>query len=93
MDTATSVPTIEALNKSFPGSIPDLFSHFFRINFVKFLYIVQTDTELMFTVQKLRPEWGKGAIIQDGQVTILDLSETSKSTWHTIFGSLHPPNL
>ena len=62
MDTDTSVPTIEALNKSFPGSIPDLFSHFFRINFVKFLYIVQTDTELMFTVQKLRPEWGKGAI-------------------------------
>ena len=26
------------------------------------LYIAQTDTELMLTVQKLRPEWGKGAI-------------------------------
>ena len=56
------VPTIEALNISFPGSIPDLFSHFFRIYFVKMLYIAQTDTELMLTVQKLRPEWGKGAI-------------------------------
>ena len=27
----------------------------------------------MFTVPKLRPEWGKGAIGEDGQVTILDL--------------------
>ena len=26
------------------------------------LYIAQTDTELMLTVQKLRPEWGKEAI-------------------------------
>ena len=26
------------------------------------LYIAQTDTELMLTVQKLRPEWGKKAI-------------------------------
>ena len=67
------MPTIEALDKSFPGSIPGLFSHFFRINFVKFLYIVQTDTELMLTVQKLRPEWGKEQSVQDGQVTILDL--------------------
>ena len=59
------MPTIEALNNSnnsLPGPIPDLFSHFFRIYFVKFLYIEQTDTELMLTVQKLRPEWGKGAI-------------------------------
>ena len=31
---------------------------------------MQTVTDLMFTVQDLRPEWGKGAI---GQVTILDL--------------------
>ena len=27
----------------------------------------------MFTVPKLRPEWGKGAISQNVQVTILDL--------------------
>ena len=26
------------------------------------LYIAQTDTELMLTIQKLRPDWGKGAI-------------------------------
>ena len=44
----------------------------------------------MFTVQNLRPEWGKGAISQDGQVTILDLP---KSTWHTIFGSFLVSNL
>ena len=35
--------------------------------------MIQTVTDSMFTVQKLRPEWGKGAIGQDGQVTILDL--------------------
>ena len=52
------------------------------------LYIAQTDTELMLTVQKLRPEWGKQQLVQDGQVTILDLPESSKSTWHTIYGSL-----
>ena len=27
----------------------------------------------MLTLQCLRPEWGEGAISQDGQVTILDL--------------------
>ena len=26
------------------------------------LYIAQTDTELMLTVEQLRPEWRKGAI-------------------------------
>ena len=36
---------------------------------------MQTVTGLMFTVQNLRPEWGKGAIGQDGQVTILDLTK------------------
>ena len=29
----------------------------------------------MLTPQCLRPEWGEGAISQDGQVTILDLSK------------------
>ena len=38
----------------------------------------------MLTPQCLRPEWGEGAIGQDGQVTILDLP---KSTWHTIYRS------
>ena len=59
------MPTIEVLfksNKSLSGSIPALFSHFFMIKFVKLLYIAQTDIDLLFTVQKLRPEWGKGAI-------------------------------
>ena len=35
----------------------------------------------------------KGAVSQAGQVTILDLPETSKSTWHTIFGSFYSLNL
>ena len=35
--------------------------------------MAQTITDLFLKVWKLRPEWGKGAIGQDGQVTILDL--------------------
>ena len=35
--------------------------------------MAQTITDLFLTVWKLRPESGKGAIGQDGQVTILDL--------------------
>ena len=35
--------------------------------------MAQTITDLFLTVWKLGPEWGKGAIIQDGQVTMLDL--------------------
>ena len=31
------------------------------------------DIDLVLTVQYLRPEWGKGVISQDDQVTILDL--------------------
>ena len=57
------------------------------------LYIAQTDTELMLTVQNSDQNGGKEQLVQDGQVTILDLPETSKSTWHTIFGRLNPPNL
>ena len=37
--------------------------------------MAQTITDLFLTVWKLRPEWGKGAIGQDGQVTILDLQK------------------
>ena len=35
--------------------------------------MAQTITDLFLTVWKFRPESGKGAISQDGQVTILDL--------------------
>ena len=35
--------------------------------------MVQTIIDLIFSVPKLRPEWGKREIGQDGQVTILDL--------------------
>ena len=53
------MPTIEAITKLVSGSFPVLFPVHF--------------TDLMFTVQNLRPEWGKVAMDQDGQVTILDL--------------------
>ena len=46
---------------------------FVKIYFLNILIIAQTITDLFLTVWKLRPEWGKGAIGQDGQVTILDL--------------------
>ena len=35
--------------------------------------MVQTIIDLIFSVPKFRPEWGKGTISQDGQVTFLDL--------------------
>ena len=69
----TSVPTIEAITKLVSGSFPVLFPVHFRIKFIYISFILQTVTDLMFTVQNLRPEWEKGAISQDGQVTILDL--------------------
>ena len=67
------MPTIEAITKLVSGSFPVLFPVYFRIKFIYISFILQTVTDLMFTVQNLRPEWGKGAIGQDGQVTILDL--------------------
>ena len=67
------MPTIEAITKLVSGSFPVLFPVHFRIKFIYISFILQTVTDLMFTVQNLRPEWGKGAISQDGQVTILDL--------------------
>ena len=69
----TSVPTIEAITKLISGFFPVLFPVHFRIKFIYISFIMPTVTDLMFTVQYLRPEWGKGAINQDGQVTILDL--------------------
>ena len=67
------MPTIEAIIKLVSGSFPVLFLVHFRIKFIYISFILQTVTDLMFTVQNLRPEWGKEAISQDGQVTILDL--------------------
>ena len=67
------MPTIEAITKLVSDSFPVLFPVHFRIKFVDFSIILLPVTNLMFTVQYLRPEWGKGAIGQDGQVTILDL--------------------
>ena len=67
------MPTIDAIRKSFSSSFPDHFSDHFDNKFVDFSNILPTDTDLMLTLQYLRPEWGKRAIGQDGQVTILDL--------------------
>ena len=67
------MPTIEAITKLVSGSFPVLFPVLFEIKFVDFSIILLPVTDLMFTVQSLRPEWGKRTIGQDGQVTILDL--------------------
>ena len=67
------MPTIDAIRKSVSSSFPDHFPVLLEIKFVEFSIILLPDTDLVFTVQYLRPEWGKGAISQDGQVTILDL--------------------
>ena len=67
------MPTIDAIRKSFSSSFPDHFPVLLEIKFVEFSIILLLDIDLVCTVQYLRPEWGKGAIGQDGQVTILDL--------------------
>ena len=67
------MPTIDAIRKSFSSSFPDHFPVQFDNKFVDFSNILPPDTDLMLILQYLRPEWGKGAISQDGQVTILDL--------------------
>ena len=67
------MPTIDAIRKSFSSSFPDHFPDHFDNKFVDYSNILLTDTDLMLPLQYLRPEWGKGAISQDGQVTILDL--------------------
>ena len=69
------MPTIDAIRKSFSSSFPDHFPVLLEIKFVEFSIILPLDIDLVLTVQYLRPEWGKGAIGQDGQVTILDLPE------------------
>ena len=67
------MPTIDAIRKSFSSSFPDHFPVLLEIKFVEFSIMLPLDIDLVLTVQYLRPEWGKGAIGQDGQVTILDL--------------------
>ena len=67
------MPTIDAIRKSFSSSFPDHFPVLLEIKFVEFSIMLPLDIDLVLTVQYLRPEWGKGAISQDGQVTILDL--------------------
>ena len=67
------MPTIDAIRKSFSSSFPDHFPVLLEIKFVEFSIMLLLDIDLVLTVQYLRPEWGKGAIGQDGQVTILDL--------------------
>ena len=64
---------MDAIRKSFSSSFPDHFPVLLEIKFVEFSIILPPDIDLVFTVQYLRSEWGKGAISQDGQVTILDL--------------------
>ena len=46
----------------------------------------------MLTPQRLRPEWGKGAISQDGQVTILDLPKAHGIPYTEVY-SLQPCTL
>ena len=67
------MPTIDAIRKSFSSSFPDHFLVLLGIKFVEFSIMLPLDIDLVLTVQYLRPEWGKEAIDQDGQVTILDL--------------------
>ena len=47
--------------------------------------MAQTITYLFLTVWKLRPELGKGAIGQDGQVTILDLQKAHGIPYMEVF--------
>ena len=48
--------------------------------------MAQTITDLFLTVWMLRPEVGKEAIGQDGQVTILDLPKVHGIPYMEVFG-------
>ena len=69
------MPTIGAIRKSVSSSFPDHFPVLLEIKFVEFSIILPPVTDLVLLVQCLRPKWGKGAIGQDDQVTILDLTK------------------
>ena len=86
------MPKIDAIRKSFSSSIPDHFPFHFDNKFVDFSNILPPDTDLVLTLQYLRPEWGKGAISQDGQVTILDLPKAHGIPYMEVY-SLQPCTL
>ena len=86
------MPKIDVIRKSFPSSFPDHFPFHFDNKFVDFSNILPPDTDLVLTLQYLRPEWGEGVISQDGQVTILDLPKVHGIPYMEVY-SLQPCNL
>ena len=86
------MPKIDAIRKSFSSSFPDHFPFHFDNKFVDFSNILPPDTDLVLTLQYLRPEWGEGAISQDGQVTILDLPKAHGISYMEVY-SLQPCTL
>ena len=86
------MPKIDAIRKSFSSSFPDHFPFHFDNKFVDFSNILPPDTDLVLTLQYLRPEWGEGAIGQDGQVTILDLPKAHGIPYMEVY-SLQPCTL
>ena len=86
------MPKIDAIRKSFSSSFPDHFPFHFANKFVDFSNILLSDTDLVLTLQYLRPEWGEGAISQDGQVTILDLPKAHGIPYMEVY-SLQPCTL
>ena len=86
------MPKIDAIRKSFSSSFPDHFPVHFDNIFVDFSNILPPDTDLMLSLQYHRPEWGKGAISQDGQVTILDLPKAHGIPYMEVY-SLQPCTL
>ena len=86
------MPKIDAIRKSFSSSFPDHFPFHFDNKFVDFSNILLPDTDLVLTLQYLRPEWGEGAISQDGQVTILDLPKAHGIPYMEVY-SIQPCTL
>ena len=86
------MPKLDAIRKSFSSSFPDHFPFHFDNELVDFSNILPPDTDLMLTLQYHRPEWGKGAISQDGQVTILDLPKAHGIPYMEVY-SLQPCTL
>ena len=86
------MPKIDAMRKSFSSSFPDHFPFHFDNKFVEFSNILLPDTDLVLSLQYLRPEWREGAIGQDGQVTILDLPKAYGIPYMEVY-SLQPCTL
>ena len=83
------MPKVDPIRKSFSSSFTDHFPFHFDNKFVDFSNILLPDTDLVLTLQYLRPEWGEGAISQDGQVTILDLPKAHGIPYMEVY-SLQP---